>query len=110
MIGVYDLPDTASTPYSTTWDPVRKVVWITASNNDVLYRFNPKDKSFGVLPLPREQTFNRMVDVDPQTGALITSYGNIVDLSQGRRMALIIDVGDNVYPKKLMLDGSGKRQ
>ncbi|HTR00957.1 MAG TPA: hypothetical protein VMH83_13245 [Candidatus Acidoferrum sp.] len=108
MIGVYDLPDTASTPYSTTWDPVRKVVWITASNNDVIYRFNPKDKSFGIIPLPREQTFLRMIDVDPETGVLITSYGNIVDISQGARMALIVDPGDNAYPKKLVLDGSGQ--
>ena len=109
MIGIYDLPDTASTPYSTTWDPVRKVVWITASNNDVIYRFNPKDKSFGVLPLPRDHTFARMVDVDPQTGVLVSSYGNIVDIVQGPRMALIIDPGDNAYPKKFGLDGSGQR-
>lgn len=110
MIGTYDLPDTGSTPYATTWDPVRKVVWIAASNNDVIYRFNPKDKSFAVLPLPREQTFLRMIDVDPETGVLITSYGNIVDISQGERMALIIDPGDNAYPKKFKLDGSGQRR
>ncbi|MES2605356.1 MAG: carboxypeptidase regulatory-like domain-containing protein [Pseudomonadota bacterium] len=110
MIGIYDLPDTASTPYATTWDPVRKVVWIAASNNDVIYRFDPKDKSFGVLPLPREQTFLRMIDVDPETGVLVTSYGNIVDIVQGPRMALVIDPGDNAYPKPFMLDGSGQRQ
>ncbi len=109
MIGIYDLPDTGSTPYSTTWDQVRKVIWITASNGDFLYRFNPKDKSFGVLPLPRDHTFARMVDVDPQTGVLVTSYGNIVDIVQGPRMALIIDPGDNAYPKKFVLDGSGQR-
>lgn len=109
MIGIYDLPDTASTPYATTWDPVRKVVWIPASNGDVIYKFDPKDKSFGVLPLPREQTFLRMVDVDPDTGVLVTSYGNIVDIVQGPRMALIIDPGDNAYPEKFTLDGSGQR-
>jgi virginiamycin B lyase len=27
MVGIYDLPDRASAPYATTWDPVRKVVW-----------------------------------------------------------------------------------
>jgi len=103
MIGIYDLPDTASAPYSTTWDPLRKVVWIATSNGDVIYRFDPKDKSFGVLPLPRNQAFLRMIDVDPQTGVLITSYGNIVDIVQGPRMALIIEPGDGVYPEKFTL-------
>jgi streptogramin lyase len=99
MIGVYDMPDTASAPYATTWDPVRKVVWIATSNGDVIYRFNPADKSFGVLPLPREQAFLRMIDVDPRTGVLVTSYANIVDIVQGPRMALIIDPGDGAYPQ-----------
>lgn len=100
MIGIYDLPDTASAPYATTWDTVRKVVWIATSNGDVIYKFNPADKSIGVLPLPREQTFLRMIDVDPRTGVLVTSYGNIVDIVQGPRMALIIDPGDGAYPEK----------
>jgi streptogramin lyase len=52
MIGIYDLPDTASAPYTATWDPVRKVVWIGTSNGDVIYRFDPATKAFGVLPLP----------------------------------------------------------
>ncbi|MCP5144207.1 MAG: carboxypeptidase regulatory-like domain-containing protein [Gammaproteobacteria bacterium] len=100
MVGVYDLPDTASAPYSATWDPVRRVVWIPTSNGDVIYRFDPATTTFGVLPLPRTQTFLRMVDVDPQTGVLISSYANIVDVVQGPRMALIIEPGDNAYPKK----------
>jgi len=93
-IGVYDLPDRASAPYSTTWDPKRKVVWITTSNADAIYRFDPKDRSFGVLPLPRERAFLRSVNVDRQTGALVTSYANIVEHVRGPRMALIIDLGD----------------
>jgi streptogramin lyase len=99
MIGIYDLPDTASAPYATTWDPVRKVIWIATSNGDVIYKFNPADKSIGVLPLPREQSFLRMIDVDPRSGVLITSYANIVDIVQGPRMALIIEPGDGVYPE-----------
>lgn len=100
MIGIYDLPDTASAPYATTWDPVRRVVWIATANGDVIYRFDPQDKSFGVLPLPRGQAFLRMIDIDPQTGVLITSYANIVDVVQGPRMALIIEPGDDAYPEK----------
>jgi len=103
LVGLYDLPDTASAPYSTTWDPVRRVVWIATSNGDVIYRFDPRTKSFGVLPLPREQAFLRMIDVDPRTGVLITSYANIVDIVQGPRMALIIDPGDGAYPERFSL-------
>ena len=100
MIGIYDLPDTGSAPYAGTWDPVREVVWIATANGDVIYRFDPADKSFGVLPLPREQAFMRMIDIDEETGVLISSYANIVDIVQGPRMALIIDPGDGVYPRR----------
>ena len=94
MIGIFDLPDRASAPYSTTWDPKRRVVWITTSNADVIYRFDPQTRTFGVLPLPRERAFLRSVNVDDQTGALVTSYANIVEHVRGPRMALMIDLGD----------------
>jgi streptogramin lyase len=103
MIEVYDLPDTGSAPYSATWDPVRRVVWIPTSNGDVIYRFDPASKEFGVLPLPREQAFLRMLDIDPNTGVLITSYANIVDIVQGPRMAMIIDPGDGAYREKFSM-------
>jgi streptogramin lyase len=92
MIGVYDLPDRASAPYAVTWDPKRKVVWIPTSNADAIYRFDPRDKSLAVLPLPREGAFLRMVVVDKQTGALVTSYANIVENVHGPRMAVKIDL------------------
>ena len=97
QIGIYDLPDRASAPYAVTWDPVRKVVWIPTSNADVIYRFDPGNKKFSVLPLPRTQAFLRMVDVDPKSGVLITAYANIVENVHGPRMALIIDPGDGAY-------------
>jgi streptogramin lyase len=97
QIGVYDLPDRGSAPYAVTWDPVRKVAWIPTSNGDVIYRFNPADKSFGVIPLPRQRAFLRMIDVDPETGVLVTSYANIVEYSHGPRMALLVDPGDGAY-------------
>jgi cytochrome c len=79
---------------------VRRVVWVLTANGDVIYRFDPRDKSFGVLPMPRTQAFLRMLDVDPVTGVLVTSYANIVDVVQGPRMALIIDPGDGAYPTR----------
>lgn len=94
QVGIYDLPDRASAPYSATWDPLRKVVWIPTSNADVIYRFDPKTRKFSVLPLPRPGGFLRMLDVEPNTGLLVTSYANIVQNVHGPRMALVIDPGD----------------
>ena len=98
-LGLYDLPDTGSAPYGATWDPVRRVVWIATSNGGVIYRFDPKTKQFGVLPLPRGSSFLRMIDIDPDTGDLVTSYANVVQFVHGPRMALIIDPGDGAYKK-----------
>ena len=97
QVGLYDLPDTGSAPYAATWDPVRKVVWIPTSNGDVIYRFDPESETFGVLPLPRQGAFLRMIDIDRATGMLITSYGNIVQFVHGPRMVLMIDPGDGAY-------------
>jgi streptogramin lyase len=97
LIGIHDLPDTASAPYSATWDPVRKVVWVPTANGDVIYRFDPATSEFAVLPLPREGALLRMVDVDPDTGELVGSYGNIVQNVHGPRMAFIIEPGDHAY-------------
>ena len=96
MLGIYDLPDRASAPYATTWDPLRKVVWIPTSNGDVIYRFDPRTRTIGVLPLPRERGFLRMLHVDRGSGFLVTSYANIVEHVRGPRMALLIDPGDGV--------------
>jgi cytochrome c len=98
MIGIYDLPDRASAPYATTWDPKRKVVWIATSNANAIYRFDPRDKSFAVLPLPREGAFLRMLVVDRTSGDLVTSYANIVEDAPGPRMVVRIDLGD--LPKR----------
>jgi virginiamycin B lyase len=98
MIGIYDLPDRASAPYATTWDPLRRVVWIPTSNGDVIYRFDPRTREFGVLPLPRERGFLRMLHVDRRSGVLVTSYANIVEHVRGPRMALLIEPGDAPTP------------
>jgi streptogramin lyase len=106
LLGQYDLPDTGSAPYAVTWDPVRKVVWVATSNADVIYRFDPMTKHFGVLPLPRTGAFLRMIDIDPETGVLVTSYANILEFVPGPRMALIIEPGDGAYGRPLT--GTGR--
>lgn len=97
QLGIYDLPDTGSAPYAVTWDPVRKVVWVATSNADAIYRFDPETRSFGVIPMPRSGAFLRMIDIDPASGVLVTSYANIVEFVHGPRMALIVDPGDGAY-------------
>lgn len=93
-VAEYDLPDRASGPYAATWDMKRRVVWIATSNADVIYRFDPATKSFGVIPLPRQKAYLRMLQVDPGSGDLVTSYANLPGNAAGPRMAVLIDPGD----------------
>lgn len=99
QLAVHDLPDRAAAPYAVTWDPVRQVLWVATSNADAIYRFNPRDRSFGVIPLPRQRAYLRMLQVDPDTGWLATSYGQLPARAPGPRMGLIIDPGDD-YPRR----------
>ena len=62
--------------------------------DDVIYRFDPEDKSFGLIPLPRQKAYLRMVFVDPASGHLATSYANLPGPADGPRMAVLIDPGD----------------
>lgn len=101
QLGIYDMPDTGSAPYAVTWDPVRKVVWVATSNADAIYRFDPESRSFGVIPMPRAGAFLRMIDIDPESGVLVTSYANIVEFVKGPRMALIVDPGDGAYGNEI---------
>ena len=105
-IGTYDLPDRGAAPYAVTWDPIRKVVWVATSNADVIYRFDPSTKEFGVLPLPRQRGYLRMLQVDPDTGVLVSSYGNVPFMAEGPRMAFILDPGDGAYSKELEPTGA----
>ena len=105
QLAVYDLPDRASAPYAVTWDARRQVLWVATSNADVIYRFDPKAASFGVIPLPRQRAYLRMLQVEPETGFLVTSYALLPARAPGPRMALIIDPGDN-YPRKTEAPGA----
>ncbi len=94
QLGVYDLPDRAAAPYAVAWDAGRQVLWIATSNADAIYRFDPQDHSFGVIPLPRQRSYLRMLHVDAETGLLATSTGLLPARSAGSRRALLIDPGD----------------
>jgi virginiamycin B lyase len=97
QLGIYDLPDRASAPYAVTWDQGRQVLWVVTANADVIYRFDPKTKTFGVIPLPQPKTFLRSLFVDPDNGWLVTSAGNLPETTDGPRTALVIDPGDSTH-------------
>ena len=45
-----------------------------------------------------------MIDIDPASGVLVTSYAAVVEFVKGPRMALIIEPGDGAYDKPLQGD------
>ena len=73
----YDLPDRAGASYSVTMDSRRNVVWVGTSNSDRIYRFDIAKESWKHYPLPRKEAYIRMIEVDPDTGDLWTSYSNL---------------------------------
>lgn len=98
LLGRYRLPDPNSSPYGTTWDPLRKVVWVSGSNSDVIYRFNPANEEFHAIPTPRKRSFLRMIDIDRKTGDLWTTYAHL-PVGVGPNYAVHIKLTDDAYKK-----------
>ena len=98
LVGRYRLPDANSSPYSTTWDSLRKVVWVSGSNADVIYRFNPANEQFHSIPLPRKRSFLRMIEIDRTTGDLWTTYAHL-PVGAGPNYAVQVQFKDGVYPQ-----------
>ncbi len=98
LVGRYRLPDANSSPYSTTWDSLRKVVWVSGSNSDVIYRFNPANQQFHSIPMPRKRAFLRMIDVDRKTGDLWTTYAHL-PVGTGPNYAVQVQFSDGVYSR-----------
>jgi len=98
LVGRYRLPDANSSPYSTTWDSLRKVVWVSGSNSDVIYRFNPANQQFHSIPMPRKRAFLRMIDVDRKTGDLWTTYAHL-PVGAGPNYAVQVQFSDGVYSR-----------
>jgi streptogramin lyase len=74
IVATYDLPDRRSHPYAAQWDEKRGVVWITGSNADLIYRFDPKSEHFTVYPFPRQSAYLRQISIDPASGDLVGVY------------------------------------
>lgn len=90
---LYDLPDRNSAPYSVTWDNRRKVLWVATTNNNIIYRLNPTSGRISEYPLPRNDAFLRMIDIDPKTGDLWTTYSNL-PVGQGPNFIVQLTPGD----------------
>ena len=75
--GRYDLPDRGSAPYGVTFDKKRNAVWLACSNADRIYRFDIDRQSFKQYPMPRKETFLRVIDVDRHTGDIWTTYASL---------------------------------
>ena len=89
------MPDPNNAAYSAVWDPWRRVIWIGTSNADVIYRFDPDDRSFAVYPLPSDMGYLRMITFDRRNGNLWTAYSNI-PTGAGPSRFLMIDPGDRI--------------
>lgn len=76
-VGRYDLPDRGSSPYGLTFDKRRNAVWLACSNSDRIYRFDIDQQTFRQYPMPRKETFLRVIDVDHQTGDIWTTYASL---------------------------------
>lgn len=89
----FDLPDRNASPYAVTWDQRRRVVWITGTNTDVIYRLDPKTGAIAQIPLPRARAFLRMIDIDRASGDLWTTYAHL-PTGRGPNYAVRIEPGD----------------
>lgn len=75
--GRYDIPDRGSSPYGVTFDRKRNAVWLATSNSDRIYRFDIDKTTFRQYPMPRKETFLRVIEVDHQSGDLWTTYASL---------------------------------
>lgn len=73
----YNLPDRAAASYSVTVDSKRNAVWVGTSNSDRIYRFDVAGEAWTHYPLPRQEAYIRMIEVDSETGDLWTSYSSL---------------------------------
>ena len=89
------MPDPNNAAYSAVWDQWRRVVWLGTSNANVIYKFNPADRSFEVFPLPSAMGYLRMITFDRRNGNLWTAYSNI-PTGSGPSRFVMVDPGDGI--------------
>jgi virginiamycin B lyase len=70
----YSIPDRGAAPYGITYDKRRNAIWAATSNSDRIYRFDIASQRWTQYPLPRRESYIRMIELDPHTNDLWTSY------------------------------------
>jgi len=85
-IARFNIPDPGAGPYGVTLDKKRNALWAATSNSDRIYRFNIETETWQHYPMPRKETFIRMIEVDPETGDVWTTYAS---LPVGKRDAAV---------------------
>lgn len=70
----YTIPDRGAAPYGITYDRKRNAIWAATSNSDRIYRFDIGMKRWRHYPLPRSESYIRMVELDPVTNDVWTTY------------------------------------
>ena len=94
-VGRYNLPDRGAAPYGITYDRKRNAIWLACSKADRIYRFDIDKGTFKQYPLPRKETFLRVIDVDHETGDIWTTYAS---LPVGKRDPAVFGtlIGNNI--------------
>lgn len=85
-LGRYSIPDRGAAPYGITYDKRRHAIWAATSNSDRIYRFDIASQHWSQYPLPRRESYIRMIELDPETDDVWTSYAA---LPVGKRDAAI---------------------
>jgi virginiamycin B lyase len=75
--GRYTIPDRGAGPYGVTYDKRRNAIWAATSNSDRIYRFDIDTGKWRHYPTPRKETYIRVVEIDPATGDIWTTYSSL---------------------------------
>lgn len=76
-LGRWQIPDRGAGPYGITLDKRRNAIWAATSNSDRIYRFDIATKKWTQYPLPRKETYLRMIELDPVTDDVWTTYASL---------------------------------
>lgn len=115
-IARYTIPDPGAAPYGVTLDKKRNAIWAATSNTDRIYRFDIETEKWTHYPLPRKESFIRMIEIDPETGDVWTTYSSlpvgkrdveIYGTESANNMIVRLRPGD--YPEKLRQADKPKR-
>ena len=94
LIRRYAMPDRNSAPYNVSWDSKRRLIWIGTSSADLFYTLDPENGVIKAFPLPRKQSFFRMITPDRTTGDIWASYSSY--LPAGAAPVYIIRISPGV--------------